>query len=143
MKAFKYLKGIGLLFLLPILASCSDSDDNSNDKNLIGTWSWIFSSGGIAGTVYSPATTGKNIDLEITSDNKYFYYTNGILSSQGTYTLETQNCIHDHTNKKVLFFSNNESMMIEKIDNSNLFLSDDNFDGFSNSYIRKNKTFHN
>lgn len=143
MKAFKYLKGIGLLFLLPILVSCSDDDDNSNDKNLIGTWSWIFSSGGIGGTVYSPATTGKNIDLEITSDNKYFYYTNGILSSQGTYTLETQNCIHDHTNKKVLIFSNNESMMIEKIDNSNLFLSDDNFDGFSNSYIRKNKTFHN
>lgn len=143
MKKFKYLKGIRLLFILPILTYCTNNDDNDNVKNLIGTWSWISSSGGIAGTVYSPASTGKNIDLEITSDKKYFYYTNGILSNQGTYTLETQNCIHDHTNKKVLIFSNNESMMIEKIDNSNLFLSDDNFDGFSGLYIRKNKTLLN
>lgn len=136
MNAFKSIKGIGLFFLLTIFVSCSDNDNNS-DKNLIGTWSWVSSSGGIAGTFSTPATTGKNIDLQITSNNKYFIYTNGVLSSQGTYNFETQNCIHDHTNKKVLIFSNDESMMIEKIDTSNLLLSDDNFDGFSNSYIRK------
>ena len=139
MKAFNFPKVTVLLIVLPMLVSCASQNTESpnNDQNMTGTWVWISSSGGIAGTTNTPKTTGKNIDLKITTDSKYFIYTNGILSSQGTYNLETQNCIHDHTDKKVLIFSNDESMMIEKIDTFNLFLSDENFDGFTNSYTRK------
>lgn len=139
MKILIFIKGIGVFFLLAVFVSCSSQSANSSDidKNLIGTWSWTSSSGGIAGTTSTPASTAKSVDLKIANDGKYFIYTNGILSSQGTCNLGIQKCIHDNTNKKVLIFSNDEPMMIEKIDNSNLLLSDENFDGFSNSYIRK------
>lgn len=122
---------------MTIIASCSDNDDNSVDKNLIGTWSWVSSSGGIAGTTETPVSTGKNIDLKFTSDGKYFYYTNGIISSEGTYNLEIKKSLLSQTNKNAIIFSNDGSMIIEKIDNSNLLLSDDNYDGFGSSYIRK------
>ena len=136
MKKFTIQRALLLLFLFTITTSCSENNVDSG-KNLVGTWSWKSSSGGIAGTTETPLSTGKNIDLKLTSDGKYFYFTNGIILSQGTYNLVTQNCIHDHTDKKVLIFSNDESMMIEKIDNSNLSLSDENYDGFSNLYIKK------
>jgi hypothetical protein len=137
MKLFNYLKGFGLLFLVTIIISCSDNDDNSVDKNLIGTWSWVSSSGGIAGTTNTPATTGKNIDLKITSDNKYFYYTNGIISSQGTYQFSTQKSIVDGTNKTSIVFSADGERIIDKIDSSNLYLSDNYYDGFGSYYIKK------
>jgi hypothetical protein len=125
-----------VLFFITISTSCSENNVDS-DRNFLGTWSWKSSSGGIAGTTATPSSTGKNIDLKLTSDGKYFYFTNGIISSQGTYNLGSQNCIHDHSDKKVLIFSNDESMMVEKIDNSSLLLSDEHYDGFSNSYIKK------
>ncbi len=136
MKAPNFLKGLGLLFLITISVSCSDNDDNS-DKNLIGTWSWVSSSGGIAGTTATPASTGKNIDLKFTSDGKYFYYTNGIISSEGTYKFSTLKSIVDGTIKKSIIFSAGGEMIIDKIDNTNLYLSDNYFDGFGSYYIKK------
>jgi len=137
MKVLNFLKSIGLLFLLTIIVSCSDNDDNSVDKNLIGTWSWVSSSGGIAGTTETPASTGKNIDLKFTRDGKYFYYTNGIISSEGTYKFSTQKSIADGTTKKSIIFSTGGEMVIAKIDNSNLELDDNNYDGIGSSYIKK------
>jgi hypothetical protein len=136
MKTPNFLKGLGFLFLLTIIISCSDNGD-TNNKNLIGTWSWVSSSGGIAGTTETPASTGKNRDLKFTSDGKYFYFTNGVLSSQGTYNIEIKKSNLYQTNKNAIIFSKDGYMIIEKIDDSNLFLSDDNFDGFGSSYIRK------
>ena len=138
MKTINYLKGIGLLFLLTVIVSCSV--ENSNvvvDKNLIGTWNWISSSGGIAGTTNTPASTEKNIALKFTSDNKYFYYTNGVISSEGTYKFSTQKSIVDGTFKKSIVFSAGGEMIIDKIDNTNLYLSDNYYDGCGSSYIRE------
>lgn len=138
MKALKYYKGIGLLFLLTVLASCSvESSNTVVDKNLIGTWSWISSSGGIAGTTNTPETTGKNIVLKFTSGGKYFYYTNGIISSEGTYIFSTQKSIVDHTSKKSIVFSADGEMVIEKNDNTNLYLSENYYDGFGSYYLKK------
>ncbi len=136
-KALNFLKGFGLLILLIIIVSCSDNDNNS-DKKLIGTWSWVRTDGGFAFHIHdTPATTGKNIDLKFTSDGKYFYYTNGILSSEGTYQFSTQKSIVDGTDKKSIVFSVGGEMIIAKLDNTNLYLDDNNYDGVGSSYIRK------
>lgn len=137
MKLFNYLKGIGFLFLMTTFISCSDNDDNSIAQNLIGTWSWVSSSGGIAGKTETPTTTGKNIDLKFTTDNKYFYYSNGIISSQGTYKFSTQKSIVDGKNKISIVFSAGGEMIIDNIDSYNLYLSDNFYDGFGNYYIKK------
>lgn len=136
MNTLHYLIRIVLLLLLTIVFSCTDNNDNVN-KSLIGTWSWTSSSGGIAGTTYTPATTGNNIDLEFTSKGNYSYYTNGIISSEGTYKFSTKKSIVDGLNKSSILFSADEEMVISGIDDKNLLLSDNNYDGYGNSYIKK------
>lgn len=138
MKTLNYIKEIGLLILLTIFVSCSDENTNiQTEKKLVGTWSWISSSGGIAGITATPASTGKNIDLKFTSDGKYFYYTNGIISNEGTYTFSTKKSIVDGIDKKSIVFSAGGEMIIAQIDNTNLYLDDNYYDGFGSSYIRK------
>lgn len=134
MNTLQYLKGLMLLLLLTTMVSCTDTDDTNT---LIGTWSWTETSGGIAGIHETPASTGKTIDLKFTSNGQYFYYTNGVISSEGTYKFSTQKSIVDGTNKKSIVFSVDREMVIAKIDNENLELDDNVYDGFGSSYIRK------
>jgi len=129
-----YLVSASVLLLL----SCSKQKDT--DPGLAGNWEWVSTNGGIANHIHeTPASTGKNVQLNITADNKYSVYTNGALTSQGTLSFTGQACIHDHTNKKVIVFSNpaDQAMMIERIDNSFLELSDNAYDGVGSVYKRK------
>ena len=141
----KFLFYVSALFLLMASAtSCSKQDCNTSDtlekKGLPGTWKWVRTDGGIANHIHeTPASTGKNIEWQMKPDFTYAVYTNGTVTSQGTYILETRNCIHDHTNKQVINFSslNDRDMMIEKLDGTNLELSDDAHDGIGSLYTRK------
>ena len=135
MKILQNLKGLLLFLLLTNFVSCTDKDDSNS---LIGTWSWVSTDGGLAFHIHdTPVSTGKNIDLQITSNGQYFIYTNGIITSKGTYIFSTQKSIVDGTNKKSIIFSVGGEMMIDKIDNLNLELSQNAFDGIGSSYIRK------
>ena len=139
MKTLNFISYLCLFTFLVILSSCSKVDSNSN-QSLTGTWKWVRTDGGIAFHIHEThASTGKNVILNITGNNRYFIYTNGTLSNQGTFSIEIRNCIHDHTDKKVINFSdtNLNDMMIEKIDNVSLELSDDAFDGIGSVYSRE------
>ena len=108
------------------------------EENLVGTWQWVRTDGGIAFHIHeTPASTGKNIDLIINSDGKYFIYTNGNLTSDGTYALETRKCIHDHAIKTFINFSSDLDLMVEIIDEESLEVSDEAHDGLASSYKRK------
>jgi hypothetical protein len=121
--------------------SCSKEEDDREGcffgPNLTGTWKWMRSEGGLGGGIKTPASTGKSVNIALNNDLRYFIYTNGILSSQGTYRFVVQNCIHDHTNKQVIDFSNDPDMMIEKMDSQTLELSDNMYDGFRSSYVKE------
>jgi hypothetical protein len=99
---------------------------------LAGSWKWEKSSGGIAGITDTPASTGKTINLIITSDSKYYLYTSDTLTSSGTFTIMTRNCIHDHSDKPVMHFSDPvmDDLMIEELSYNSLTLSDDAYDGW-------------
>lgn len=121
---------------------CSKKHDNTLESNqsIVANWKWVRTDGGIANHIHeTPISTGKNIDLIFKGDNSYSIYTNGVLTSQGTYSIEYHICIHDHLKKRVINFStpSDEDMMIEKIDNYTLELSDDNYDGIGSSYSKK------
>lgn len=107
---------------------------------MAGTWKWQSTLGGTANIVQeTPATTGRNVNLALNSDLRYFIYTNGVLTSEGTYRIVTQNCIHDNTNKQVIDFSSpgDRDMMIEKMTSKQLELSDNTFDGALSSYTKQ------
>jgi hypothetical protein len=138
MKLLSYFSAVCIFALVTTFTSCSKN--KSDNKSLTGTWKWVRTDGGIAFHIHeTPANTGKNIDLQFTDDNHYTIYTNGAITSQGTYSLETQNCIHDHSDKKVINFSSPllSDMMIERIDNLSLDLSDNAYDGCGSSYTRQ------
>lgn len=129
------------LFAVFLFMACSKENQANNKPGaeLSGSWEWERTDGGIAAHIHhSPQTTGKNIELQF-AGNRYFVYTNGILSSEGTYALKSRTCIHDYAEKSFIDFSSaaDPDLMIESQDGLTLVLSDEAFDGVSSRYKRK------
>lgn len=127
------------IIMIVLFAGCAkEADKFTSKKSLVGTWEWEGTSGGTAFHIHAtPASTGKNVDLKITSGGEYFVYTNGALTSKGTYILETQKCIHDNTNKTWINFSSDYDFMVERLDENTLQVSDEGHDGMGSGYKRK------
>jgi len=123
---------------LLLLAACSK--DNDESSQLEGTWEWLGTAGGLANHIHdTPASTGKNIDLRLTRDKKYFVYTNGVITSQGSFQLGKEVCIHNGSEKTVLLFSPGftHEKMIESLNAGRLELNSNSPDGTGSSYRRK------
>lgn len=142
-------KSIGFLATIIVIGfttACSKQVEQSAvEKELAGTWQWVSTDGGLAGHIHeTPASTGKNVSLKITTDGKYSIITNGVSTSEGTYVLEKGKCIHDHTNKTVINFSSSaiNDLMIEKVDSTKLKLTDENYDGTETLYERAASSGH-
>ena len=76
-------------FLLVIVfVSCSNNDDDI-DNQLVGSWNWLESSGGIAGTTETPQSTGETRKLEISTD-LIKSYKNGDLIFKTNYTIKVR-----------------------------------------------------
>lgn len=127
------------LLVTGYITSCSKQVEKPTvQENLVGTWQWVRTDGGFAFHIHeTPITTGKNIDLKIAADGKYSIYTNGALTSGGTYSLETRQCIHDLTDKTFINFSSDSDFMVENIENDYLEVSDEAHDGIGSGYKRK------
>lgn len=125
--------------LAGLFSSCSKKDDIPvNETGLAGTWRWTDTEGGLSYTHETPASTGKEINLVLSNDNRYAFYTNGTLTSSGTFTLQNRQCIHDVTAKQFIDFSNpsDVDMTIETVVTTKLFVSDDYADGYMTTYSR-------
>lgn len=79
--------GILLIIIAFTLMSCSKEDD-SIEPALIGKWTWVASSGGLAGSTKTPQSTGEVRKLEISTDS-IKKYTNGTLVFKTAYTVKT------------------------------------------------------
>ena len=129
---------ITIVMIISITSCSKRADKPSVEDSLTGTWEWVSTNGGIANHIHeTPASTGENIYLKITTDGNYFRYTNGVLTSNGTYVLLTRKCIHDLTDKTFIDFSSDYDFMIERLDKQNLEVSDEAFDGIGSSYKPK------
>lgn len=128
--------------MMIVITACSKKiapvQQTITDKELMGTWKWVRSSGGFANQTRTPESTGENRSIQFANDHQYFMYINESIISYGTYSIETRQCIHDHTSKPWINFSspNDKDQMIEKMEDPNIELSDDVYDGFENFYIK-------
>lgn len=129
--------------MLALQVSCSREKIGSQATDLTGEWQWLQSDGGIANLIHdTPASTGKKVTLRLTADWKYYYYTNDVLTEQGTYALETRTCIHDHGEKTLINFSGSPDQMVETMDGSTLQLSDEAYDGITSLYRKTAASTH-
>jgi hypothetical protein len=129
------MKNIILLTIIGMtILSCSQNDDNSN-KNLIGQWNWIGSSGGIAGTTENPQTTGENRKLEISTDS-IKSYRNGTLNFQTKYWIEVRESLIFNEPREMIIQENGFRQILNISGNTLILIGDCN-DCFTSEYTKE------
>lgn len=130
------MKNTILFLVIIVFASfCSKDDEPKIATELIGSWIWIESSGGIAGVTSTPETTGNEITIEFTSE-KYTKYINGVVDIEMTYKIENGNTIRKTENTYLIIYENERKQSIELIGNK-LILFDECYDCYQNEYVKK------
>lgn len=116
------------------LISCRNGDEKETLKQLEGNWNWVSTSGGINGTVTTPASTGKTVVLSLRSDKSYEVKENDAVISTGTYTTSDFVSNLDHQTHVYVDFSNDPDRLVQSVSDTKLFMRDDNTDGFTDEY---------
>ena len=131
------MKKICLILLFIVLFfSCSDNNDGQLVvSEIIGSWDWIESTGGIDGRTETPASTGNQIVLEFTAGS-YKKYLNGDLEEEMTYKLEEGESMIFGKKTVLIIYQNGWKQSIESCD-SKLILHDECSDCFRNEYTKE------
>jgi hypothetical protein len=90
------MRSLFLLIGILILASGSCSKDELKDNSLyvdtpetlIGSWNWLYSAGGYAGTISTPQSTGETKKIEFDIDNNLRLFVNGQFKNEQKFTIE-------------------------------------------------------
>jgi len=123
------------LIFISLAFFCSANDKSQIATELIGTWIWIKSSGGISGVTSTPATTGNEIKIEFSSE-KYTKYINGFVDNEMTYKIEKGNSIRKTGDTYLIIYENDQKQSIELI-GKKLILFDECYDCYQNEYVKK------
>lgn len=123
------------LLIVGILMSCSKDNPILDAKDLIGTWRWVKSTGGISGDTETPESTGKQIALEISEDT-YKKFVNGVLELEQTYFIGKGQSIWTPQISDLLILEDDSKQSIE-LDGNKLILYDECYDCFQNEYVRQ------
>jgi hypothetical protein len=83
-----------------------NTDYVKTPTELIGSWNWLETSGGIASAKYNSSTTGESIKIELDSLNSIRYISNGSLKYETKF----------HVVKTASFFHHGDSILILTID---------------------------
>lgn len=103
--------------------------------DILGSWKWINSSGGIDGRVETPSSTGYEVYIEFTN-KKFRKYLNGALVDELSYSIQEGQSIRTTGNTEPVAFENGTTQSIELYDNK-LILYDECFDCFQHEYVRE------
>ena len=129
------MKNVIILLFILTFSSCSKDDKPQISSGIFGKWIWTQSSGGIAGVIETPETSGNQVAIEF-STNTCKKYINGNLDIELTYKIETGNSIRKIEETDLIIFENGWKQSIELVGNK-LILYDECFDCFQNEYIRE------
>ncbi len=132
----KKMKNLFLLFtFIGIFLSCSKEVKTQVNVEIIGKWIWVETSGGFAGTITTPKSTGNRITIEFTKTS-YIKYINGKLDAEMSYIIEPGNSIRKEGKTDLIIYENEKKQSIE-LKGDKLILFDECFDCFQNEYIRE------
>ena len=129
------MKRMILLALIGLVVSFCAEKEDIPVTNIVGTWNWISSTGGIAGVTETPEATGKTIQLMITQDS-FRTYENGELTSESNYTIETKESLLYGELREMIILEDGFCKMIIRNGNK-LVLVDDCYDCFISEYVKE------
>jgi len=121
-----------------IIVSCTKEKTSSvNSTSLIGEWSWISSTGGIAGIKYTPETTGEKRRITFDTDSVFRSYRNDTLKIESKYHLLKVPASDGSDSTKLVRYEFTTIRQYYKVQSDGvLVLSDDCMDCFMNEYKR-------
>ena len=105
---------------------------------LIGTWEWVGTSGGIAGDSRLPGPDDPRVTVEFSADGTATFRRDGEVARQQRYRLASEGTIFASEDQPVLYFDAEDMGRVVRIDETGrtLTLSDNVYDGFSLEYRR-------
>ncbi|WP_299769178.1 hypothetical protein [uncultured Dokdonia sp.] len=127
-----------LLFLLLVslfMVGCSNDDDQSNSLNLIGTWDWVRSSGGITGETTTPESTGTSMTLEITNTTITRIVDNDLIISENAYSIQVRETMSGEF-REMLIVGDGIGQIIT-IEGNSLILTGDCNDCVTSEYVKQ------
>jgi hypothetical protein len=129
-------KNLVLIVLIAFISfSCEKTTPNKTDS-IIGVWNWKTTTGGIAGSTYTPESTGEKIIIEFTKDSIYKQYRNDILKYSYPYHTSSDTT-QSHSNDRLILFENSSSFDYYTVINFNTLILDDKMpDGSRSEYER-------
>ena len=148
---------IAVIAALAVLAvACSKPEM----KELVGTWQWYCTSGGIAGVNYTPESEGFEAEL-VFKGNQFTFYKDGKKVTSGSYRIDVSDCpevltecgnatscvlhlpdaqcekIAKATDGKIVPFPSSSAVINSFSDDVSLTLWDNMIDGFSIAFVKK------
>lgn len=123
-----------------LLAGCHGNGapkDPTSDAtpNIVGTWSWVESTGGIAGVTKTPESSGETWTIEFRKDGT-FREVHNKEGRTGTYEIAARESIFDHEARPALLIDGELERIILRPDSQTLHLNDNVYDGFGNRFTR-------
>jgi hypothetical protein len=127
-------KSIAIVFsILCLFCACT----KDNNGTLTGKWEWVKSSGGISGRIQTPASTGKNVYLEISS-NRIKSFENGNLVLDYEYSIQTKKSLLTNVEQEMIVDNQNNNIpQTFIVKGTTLYLNDECFDCYQSVYLRR------
>lgn len=130
---------IGLIF---IIACHKDKERDivttEAPEALIGTWNWLYSSGGFAGITETPQSTGEIKKIEFDRESNFRTYVNNVLKIENKYRVEKGKTITSRDSVPILTTSIGLRQSISFRTADTLILFDECFDCFEHYFKRIN-----
>ena len=123
------------MLIVLLLASACDSPDGPQSHPIVGTWLWDQSCGGIAGWCYYADSVDYSQYLHF-SERTYTMYRDDSLLHSGAYRITREAIRPDDTVEVVTLQHNDIQMIISKLTEDSLHLSDLCYDCYFHVYHR-------
>ena len=130
MKNNLFISVIAVLFLI----SCEKENDNSS--LLLGKWNWTYTYGGMAGSEYTPESTGYKVIIEYTSDSLFRRYINDTLIDECKYQVIDSSLVFDGDRAVIVKYDGLRTQAFVMEGLSKLYLYDVGLHGFENHFNR-------
>lgn len=127
-----------LLIVSTFLAFSCTKEEVLPNNSLAGTWQWVSSTGGIAGKTLTPASEGFERSLSFTYDLKYSNLKNSISQKSGKFEIIQAKSIYKTELVDFIKYDDGTMSAIISQTSDELVLADNNYDGFTDTYKRKN-----
>lgn len=116
------------------MGGCTYSDEKEIDNAILGSWKWVNSSGGFAGTTDTPESTGESRRVVFEENGGVAFYENGEISIQSTFTCGLEKTIIAKEKHPVVYIEGSFMYAYSFSSTGRLILYDNMIDGYTHIY---------